>query len=257
MPVAGLQPPAEGRGRVVGVVVRDVAAQLVVDVPEPNRGVLPVPLRHGPGHPQGVVAEQRRRHRVRLPPALAEHRAVGELGEDLGVAAGQPRRRRRRGRRQCDADARLVQPVQHGVEPAEVVLALAGLEHRPGEDRDADEVDAGLLHELDVLELGGERPLLGVVVAAVGQPGHHREGGTGGGGGGSRGGRAVRHRDEVPLGGASVRCGCHEGGPPGPGGDGGDGELGGDGGSSGRWRAHTRASPGCGGSGRRTTTRPL
>ena len=147
--------------------MRHVAAELVVDVPQPHRRVLPVPLGHDPRHPDRVVAEQRGGDRVGLPTTLAQHRAVGQLWEDLGVAAGRPRRRGRRRRRERDADAGLVQPVQDGVEPLEVVLALARLEHRPGEDRDADQVHPRLLHELDVLELGRQRPLLGVVVTAI------------------------------------------------------------------------------------------
>ena len=76
--------------------------------------------------------------------------------------------RRAGGRRgQRDLDARGGEPVEHVVEPAEVVLALPRLQLRPAEDADADQRDAGLLHELDVLDAGGQGPLLGVVVAAV------------------------------------------------------------------------------------------
>ena len=55
-PVAALQPAAERVGGVVGVVERDVAADLVVDVPHRERRVRPVPLGDRPRHPQRVVA---------------------------------------------------------------------------------------------------------------------------------------------------------------------------------------------------------
>jgi len=54
-------------------------------------------------------------------------------------------------------DLRAVQPVQHGVQPAEVVLAPARLHHRPGKDADAREVHPGLAHECDVLDIEDAR----------------------------------------------------------------------------------------------------
>ena len=61
-----------------------------------------------------------------------------------------------------------MEQVEDPVEPAEVVAPLAGLEQRPGEDPDADQVDAGLSHQRDILDPDAFRPLLGVVVAAEG-----------------------------------------------------------------------------------------
>jgi hypothetical protein len=57
--------------------------------------------------------------------------------------------------------------VHHLVEPRELVPALFGFEQGPGEDADADAVDAGLAHEPHVLGPRLAGPLLGVVVTAV------------------------------------------------------------------------------------------
>jgi hypothetical protein len=55
--VAGAQPGAEGAGGVVGVVVDVVAAQLVVDVPGGERGVVGVALGQGGDQAERVLAE--------------------------------------------------------------------------------------------------------------------------------------------------------------------------------------------------------
>jgi hypothetical protein len=61
-----------------------------------------------------------------------------------------------------------VEQVEDLVEPGEVELPGPWLEVRPAEDVEGDEVDARLLHERDVFAPDGPIPLLGVVVAAVG-----------------------------------------------------------------------------------------
>ena len=48
------------------------------------------------------------------------------------------------------------------VDPVEVVVAFGGLHGGPGELGDADEADAGLLHEGEVGVPAGFGPLLGV-----------------------------------------------------------------------------------------------
>ena len=59
----------------------------------------------------------------------------------------------------------------HPVEPAEVVRPLARLEQRPAEDGQADDVDAGLLHQPRVLRPDLLRPLLRVESAPYSRPG--------------------------------------------------------------------------------------
>ncbi len=73
------------------------------------------------------------------------------------------------GRGQGNLDTVRSKVVQHLVQPAEVVVAFGGLQQRPGEDADAQEVDAGFLHQLKVLQPDFLGPLLRVVVAAVGR----------------------------------------------------------------------------------------
>ncbi len=127
-PVAVLEPGAERLGGAVREVMRDMAAQLVVHMPQRERRMLAIALGHHAGHPQRILPEHRRGDGVGLPSSLAEHRAVLELGgQDLGMAASQPRRRGgRRGGGERDPDTGLRKTVHRLVEPAEVVLPSRG-----------------------------------------------------------------------------------------------------------------------------------
>lgn len=169
--VAARQPLAERRGAGVAVATLHVARVLVADVPGGQRGVVAVVRGHLGGERRRAVAVDRRRRAVGLPRAVREPHTVGAHGQHLGVLGGQPRRGRGGRGREVDADAAGVQQVQHAVEPAEPVLALADLDLRPGEDPDADQVDPGPPHELDVLGPHVFRPLLGVVVSPHARPG--------------------------------------------------------------------------------------
>src|SRR5438105_4417713 len=60
-----------------------------------------------------------------------------------------------------------MEQVEDAVQPLEVVAARNRLQAGPAEDPDADEVDAGLAHQPDVLLPDDVGPLVGVVVAAV------------------------------------------------------------------------------------------
>jgi hypothetical protein len=176
-----------------------VAADLVVDVPQRERRMVLVPLGHARGHAQRVLAVDRVGDRVRLATALVQHGAVGEAGEDLRVLAREPRRRGRGRGRERDLDAGVVQAVHRLVEPAPLELALARLDGRPREDRDAQEVDPRLAHELEVLEPDLLRPLLGVVVAAEAEAGDTGVPGPDGGRVEALGRGASSHGDESVM----------------------------------------------------------
>ena len=57
----------------------------------------------------------------------------------------------------------------HLVHPVEREAARLGLQRRPGEHAEGDEVDPGAPHQRDVLVPDGPVPLLGVVVPAEGE----------------------------------------------------------------------------------------
>ena len=146
-----------------------MAAALVVDVPHRQRRVVGVAggerLDQRAAAARGTPASwgstpAGRRARARAPSARHRQASRGCARENHGggdaVAVARSTR-----------DAAVVQQVQHPVEPAELVPALGGLQQRPGEDADADQVDPGLAHQRDVLGPDLLGPLLGVVVAAV------------------------------------------------------------------------------------------
>lgn len=169
--VAGAQPVAEGAGGVVGVVVDVVAAQFVGDVPGHQRGMVRVPLGHLPHQAQRVLAEDGRGGTPVLPRPRPQGLTGGGHRKDLRVRRAEPGRRGGGGGGQVDPDASRVQQAHDLVEPAEVPLVLGRLDAGPGEDRQGDDVDARLPHEPDVLLPHLARPLLRVVVGAVGEAG--------------------------------------------------------------------------------------
>ena len=165
-PVAPLEPGAEVRDGCLVVAVGDRSAVLVVHVPHHDGGVVRVPLgellgdRRAARRYSGLLGETMPREpNPSVTPSRVTGRACGYAFQNHagGTVVGVPRSTSMPAPRE---------QVEHLVEEREVVLALARLEQRPGEDADAHEVDAGLAHELDVLEPGLARPLLGVVVAA-------------------------------------------------------------------------------------------
>ena len=170
--VAGLEPAPEGGCGVVGEIMAVVAAELVVHVPQRQGGVARVTLGHRPSHAQRVLAEDGIGHRIGLARAGPQRGALGGLRQDPGVLVGEPGRRGGRGGGKRHVDPGGMEAVHGLVQPAPVILALAGFEHGPGEDAHADQVDPGLAHETYVVEPRGLRPLLGVVVASVGEAGN-------------------------------------------------------------------------------------
>ena len=172
--VAPHQPGAEGERTFI--VVADLA-ELVAHVPHGNCRVARVPpgqrLRDGRG---GLPVLGRRRVEL-VAGAVPKRAAVRVNRQRFGVFVPQPGRRRRGGRGQAHPDPAPVQEVQDLVQPAEVPGTFPGLQQGPAEDAHRDQVDAGFLHEPDVLRPGFGRPLLGVVVGAEKEPGTIRQAG--------------------------------------------------------------------------------
>ena len=74
-----------------------------------------------------------------------------------------------------------MEQIEHPVEPPEIEDTRSGFDSGPGEDADADEIDTGLPHQVDVLDPDRLVPLLGVVVAPEGEAVDLRPGLPGGG----------------------------------------------------------------------------
>ncbi len=165
--VALAQPGAELGGGRRGVRAGVVAAVLVVDVPQLHGGVVVVAAGHLLGDAQGLGEVDVRGGVEALAGAVGEAAALGVDRERLGVGGGEPGGRGGGGGGEADLDAARVEEVEDLVEPVELEPALLGLELGPGEDADADAVDAGLAHQAHVLVPDLARPLLGVVIAAV------------------------------------------------------------------------------------------
>ena len=171
-----LQPAPESHRAGVAEAVVVVAAVLIVHVPHHHRRVVVVALDQLGDEGRGGVTVGGRRGTVRL--ARAERARVADLVDErrLRVTLEEPRRRARGRGRQVHGDPARVQLVEHPVEPVEVVRPGLGLEQGPGEDPHADQVDPGLPHEAYVLVPDLLRPLLRVVVGAVGDPSAERLG---------------------------------------------------------------------------------
>lgn len=176
--VALAQPLAKRDVRGGRVVVRHGRAVLVVDVPHDDGGVVGVALRERAGDAGDRLAVGGRRRRHHAAGSEAEFRALRGLHPRLRVGGEEPRGGRRGGRAEVDRDAVVVQQSEDLVEPREVEFALAHLDEAPREHADADEVHARLAHQPHVVAPRVARPLLGVVVAAVGEAIDLGEGGS-------------------------------------------------------------------------------
>ena len=71
--------------------------------------------------------------------------------ENFGIFFGKPDRGRGGGRGQDDLDSRPAHDVHHPLEPAEIVFAILRFAQAPGEVTYADDINAGLNHELGIL----------------------------------------------------------------------------------------------------------
>ncbi|MCY1227805.1 hypothetical protein D9M72_400950 [compost metagenome] len=167
-PVPTPKPAAEGGRVLVPVKLRNMAAEFVVHMPQRQCRVVLVALCQHPGDAGCVPPVNGRRRRVVPPGARAQHGSVSGDREDLRVLAHQPCRGRGGCGREGHLDACCCQVVQDVVQPAKIVVALGRFQQAPGKNAHAEERDAGFLHEVQVLQPGADRPLLGVVVAPVG-----------------------------------------------------------------------------------------
>ena len=159
---------------VVAVAIWDVAGILVVDVPHLHR-LMGADLGREPGdHRSGLLPVGGAADANRLPAAVAVASTFRVDGEHVRVPYRQPRGRGCRRGRQVHGDPGLREEVEKIAKPTKGVLTLPGLQLRPGENADGDEVDLGLAHERDVLLPDGPRPLLGVVVTPIMQVPTHK-----------------------------------------------------------------------------------
>src|SRR3954470_1754943 len=92
-----------------------------------------------------VLGGARARHSSR---AGAEADPVAGHRCGMRVLGPEPSRGSGGGGTEVHVDPRLREKSENVIQLAEVVLALTRLDHRPGEDVDAHEVDPGLLHQL-------------------------------------------------------------------------------------------------------------
>ena len=117
---------------------------------------------------QRIFLEYRAGRAPRLARAGVDGVAVLVTRKDLRVAFVQPQRRGRRRGGQVDRDAGIAEFVDDAVEPAEIPTILGGLDAIPAEDGEGHGVDAGLLHQADVVVPDVLGPLVGIVVATEG-----------------------------------------------------------------------------------------
>jgi hypothetical protein len=139
------------------LVVEEVQARLVVDLPADDRRVVGVPGDDLADDPFGVEAERGVREVHLLAGTPAEALPGGVLAGDLRVLAGQPRRHGVRRRADDDGDAALVGPVEDRLEPVEVEAPVLRLPGRPDRFAHPDHGEVGLGHQVEV----GLEPFVG------------------------------------------------------------------------------------------------
>ena len=166
--VLAAAPCAEGLERVVGVVLAVVPPVFVAHVPCGHIRVGAVPFGELAAQGQRVFLEHRAGRAPGLARAGVDRMAVLVTRKDLRVAFVQPQRRGRRRGGQVDHDAGIAEFVDDAVEPAEIPTILGGLDAIPAEDGEGHGVDAGLLHQADVVVPDVLGPLVGIVVATEG-----------------------------------------------------------------------------------------
>ena len=106
--------------------------------------------------------------------AVAEAPAVACHRRHLRVKPAHPRRRRGGGSGEVSRDFMFGQQVHDAVQLIEAIVVRLWFKHGPGEDVDRDHVDMCQFHEPHIVEPGGFRPLLGVVVGPVEDGGGER-----------------------------------------------------------------------------------
>ncbi len=86
--------------------------------------------------------------------------------ERFGIFVREPRRHDGGGRADNDFHAVLFGELEPAIEPLELVLSFFRLEQNPGKLGDSDDVEAGVLHHLEVGFPALLRPMFGTVIGA-------------------------------------------------------------------------------------------
>jgi len=161
-------------------IVGSVRAGLVVDLPADDGGVVLVVLGEVGDDALGVEAELGVVGVHILAHPVADFAAAEVAGVELGVRLGHPGGHGVGGRAHDDLDAGLAHGVDDAVHPGVFEVAVGGLPEAPGGLAHADDGDAGVLHQRDVLfkaaglEVGGH--VLVVVGRAIEYGGQRRAG---------------------------------------------------------------------------------
>ena len=153
-----------------------MSAEAAVNLPGDELGMIAQGLGHVfdqalGGVPKDVVVEANRAARA----FVLDQTALVER-QNFRMFFGQPDGRRGGGRAEDDLDVVLLHDVHHAAQPEEIVFALFGFAEAPGKFADADDVDAGLGHQLGIAfpsalgVVGGagvrEDPLLRIIINA-------------------------------------------------------------------------------------------
>ncbi len=144
----------------------DRMAELIVRLPSDHVGRSGEVLRHCPGYAFGQHPVRAGREAVVLAHAPSDARAVQLRGERLRILARHPGGHRSRGRAQNGGDPVTVQYAQRFVEPAELEPPLFRLHVDPGELRQTDDVETGVLHEAGVRLPPLAGPVFRVVISS-------------------------------------------------------------------------------------------
>ncbi|OQA46003.1 MAG: hypothetical protein BWY52_01008 [Chloroflexi bacterium ADurb.Bin325] len=137
---------------------------LVIELPADDVRVLAEALAHHGRDPPAVALIDGRVDAEVAAVAVLRAAAILVHGQRLGVRLGQPGRRRGRRRAEHDRDAGLRQLIHRALQPVQVELAVRRLHGRPGKLAQPRHVEAGLLHEPDVLR----PPRFGPVFRVIG-----------------------------------------------------------------------------------------
>ena len=142
------------------------AADFIVDLPADDDGVFGIVLGLGAddafGEPAKVLVG------IAIVPPAAPHgpQAVAFISKRFGIFFREPGRHDRRGRADDHFDIVFLGQLQPAIEPVELVLPFLRLEQHPGKLGHADDVEARLLHHLEIGLPALLRPMLGIVVGA-------------------------------------------------------------------------------------------
>ncbi|MNV45159.1 hypothetical protein D3C71_1369460 [compost metagenome] len=162
-----LQPPLKLPPAVVAVAQIAVAvAQLIVDLPARDMGVVPVAQRHHAHEIFNMLPVRRMRLAIMMPPAEAHPSSLRIHRVQIGMQFHHPDRRCCCRRAQHRLDPPLSQQGDGFIQPAEFIHSRLRLHLRPGEFRHPHDLDAQLPHHVRILLPQPGRAVLGVIINA-------------------------------------------------------------------------------------------